>query len=311
MTRSMRAWRMSCGDLRAVSRGDERTARAGSSAAPRYLGCRHQVARCLRRLSWSAAAVLLLLAFTPAISIGRVASKQPARPSSKRLTRPTTTRAIGISDDTADRRDQTRRTERSPRAAFAGATLLALGSGYASDGSAAVRSLQRRLAHTGYSPGPIDGLYGPLTERAVAYFQAAHGLVVDGIAGTITLGALRGRFHPLLPGAGFEVPGGSPAVRSLQRRLASAGFVPGPIDGLYGPLTLGSVARFERAYRLPADGVATARMQEAVIASSWTELEPHGGRYRPATPLSGGGRAGTPKRFAPVGEAEPLVRPSR
>ena len=83
MTRSMRAWRMSCGDLRAVSRGDERTARAGSSAAPRYLGCRHQVARCLRRLSWSAAAVLLLLAFTPAISIGRVASKQPARPSSK------------------------------------------------------------------------------------------------------------------------------------------------------------------------------------------------------------------------------------
>ena len=55
------------------------------------------------------------------------------------------------------------------------------------DGSAPVRTLQRRLARVGDAPGPIDGRYGPLTEHAVARFQAAHRLPVDGIAHPQTL----------------------------------------------------------------------------------------------------------------------------
>jgi peptidoglycan hydrolase-like protein with peptidoglycan-binding domain len=58
---------------------------------------------------------------------------------------------------------------------------------HSTDGSLPVRTLQRRLARAGDSPGPIDGRYGPLTEHAVRRFQAAHRLPVDGIARPQTL----------------------------------------------------------------------------------------------------------------------------
>jgi peptidoglycan hydrolase-like protein with peptidoglycan-binding domain len=124
----------------------------------------------------------------------------------------------------------------------ASAVVLALGSGYSSRGGAAhVWALQRRLAGAGFAPGPIDGRYGPRTEQAVRSFQAAHGLGVNGIAG-----------------AQYLQPGGSPAVRSVQRRLSRAGFSPGPADGRYGPLTAQAVKRFQHAHRLAADGIAGA-----------------------------------------------------
>ena len=56
---------------------------------------------------------------------------------------------------------------------------------------AAVKQLQRVLESVGYSPGTIDGSYGPSTESAVKKFQQAQGLVADGIAGTKTLAALK------------------------------------------------------------------------------------------------------------------------
>ena len=64
--------------------------------------------------------------------------------------------------------------------------VLSPGAGYAGAGAGEVRALQHRLRRDGYSPGPIDGRYGPRTERAVTRFQAAHGLKVDGIAGPQT-----------------------------------------------------------------------------------------------------------------------------
>jgi hypothetical protein len=59
------------------------------------------------------------------------------------------------------------------------------------DTGAQVKQLQRALAAAGYSPGAIDGSYGPGTKAAVAKFQSAHGLTADGIAGPKTLAALR------------------------------------------------------------------------------------------------------------------------
>src|SRR5688500_4495857 len=56
-------------------------------------------------------------------------------------------------------------------------TLVARGAGYDQPaGAAKVRALQRRLRTLGHEPGPIDGLYGPLTEAAVERFQMARGL---------------------------------------------------------------------------------------------------------------------------------------
>jgi peptidoglycan hydrolase-like protein with peptidoglycan-binding domain len=64
-------------------------------------------------------------------------------------------------------------------AASAGSSSLKSGSGGSS-----VAALQRALGLQ------ADGVFGPLTKRAVRRFQRSHGLTVDGIAGPATLGAL-------------------------------------------------------------------------------------------------------------------------
>ena len=56
----------------------------------------------------------------------------------------------------------------------------------------AVMDLQTRLASAGFSPGPIDGIFGPRTDGAVRSFQRARGLKVDGIVGPLTWGELLG-----------------------------------------------------------------------------------------------------------------------
>jgi DNA invertase Pin-like site-specific DNA recombinase len=60
---------------------------------------------------------------------------------------------------------------------------------------------------------------------------------------------------PLARGAGYEFPNGSRHVRYLQRQLRRLGERPGPIDGLFGPLTEGSVRRFQRHAGLRIDGL--------------------------------------------------------
>ncbi|WP_437094030.1 peptidoglycan-binding protein [Streptomyces sp. enrichment culture] len=57
---------------------------------------------------------------------------------------------------------------------------------------AEVAEAQCLLRRAGYSPGDVDGIYGPMTERAVKRLQKRSGLVVDGIVGPHTWGALRG-----------------------------------------------------------------------------------------------------------------------
>ena len=47
-------------------------------------------------------------------------------------------------------------------------------------GDTSVRKLQQRLAALGYQPGRADGKRGAKTRRAIRWFQAAHGLNVDG-----------------------------------------------------------------------------------------------------------------------------------
>jgi len=54
-----------------------------------------------------------------------------------------------------------------------------------------VAAIQFLLRKHGSSPGTIDGGFGPNTDAAVRRFQGAHGLTVDGIVGSATLGALQ------------------------------------------------------------------------------------------------------------------------
>ncbi len=134
--------------------------------------------------------------------------------------------------------------------------ILALGAGYATpSGSPQVRALQHRLAHAGYTPDGIDGIFGPRTRHAVTAFQAAHRLQPDGIAGPRTWAALATPTLILGPGAA-DSPADSSDVRSLQHHLAAAGDPPGPIDGQYGPLTQTAVTRFQRSHHLHVNGIA-------------------------------------------------------
>ena len=55
---------------------------------------------------------------------------------------------------------------------------------------ALVRQLQEALTAAGYDPGPADGTFGEQTEAAVAAFQQANGLSVDGRVGPETAAAL-------------------------------------------------------------------------------------------------------------------------
>jgi peptidoglycan hydrolase-like protein with peptidoglycan-binding domain/DNA invertase Pin-like site-specific DNA recombinase len=146
-------------------------------------------------------------------------------------------------------------------------TQLALGSGYGrSEGSARVRKLQQQLRKLEHQPGPVDGLYGPLTEAAVRRFQSSAGLQVDGIAGPRTLKALRSEWpQPVGRGEGYGRRGGSDQVRAVQRRLRTADQQPGPVDGVFGPRTEAAVTTFQSKAGLAADGV--------VGQNTWRALE--------------------------------------
>jgi peptidoglycan hydrolase-like protein with peptidoglycan-binding domain len=100
-----------------------------------------------------------------------------------------------------------------------------------SRGSQVVR-LQRELKAAGFNPGPVDGIFGPNTLRAVRAYQSRHGLTVDGIVGPRT-------WHKLLTDG--RVPGRATSVRA-------------PSAAPRGQLVLGYVNGVPRSIRVSSIG---------------------------------------------------------
>ncbi|HEX6491502.1 MAG TPA: peptidoglycan DD-metalloendopeptidase family protein [Gaiellaceae bacterium] len=143
------------------------------------------------------------------------------------------------------------------RAALAVAlTSLVLVSPAQAAGRAAVAALQVALRHRHVYRGPVDGLIGPRTRKALRRFQRRHGLVPDGIAGPRTRRAF-GRFARHLLGTRELAPGLSGwDVAELQFALAWHGFPSGTIDGAFGLQTESALLRFQRWAGLPDLGIA-------------------------------------------------------
>jgi DNA invertase Pin-like site-specific DNA recombinase/peptidoglycan hydrolase-like protein with peptidoglycan-binding domain len=102
-----------------------------------------------------------------------------------------------------------------------------------------VRALQRRLRGLGLRPGPVDGLYGPLTEAAVERLQRDNRLAVDGKVGVQTRRVqtrrvLNTEATPLVTGMRYGHPGGALQVGVVQRRLGALDLRLTAADGRYG-----------------------------------------------------------------------------
>lgn len=67
-------------------------------------------------------------------------------------------------------------------------SLAAAGAAFASEPG--VEAAQRRLAEIGFDPGPVDGIAGPRTRRAIRAFQKANQLRVSGRLDAKTLNKL-------------------------------------------------------------------------------------------------------------------------
>lgn len=95
-----------------------------------------------------------------------------------------------------------------------------------------VRELQHRLGRLGFHAGPEDGIFGPLVRAAVEEFQRNVGLKVDGVAGPVTIGALR-RLHRDHQGGQVAQLREREALRGLTGRgLAGARIA---VDPAHGP----------------------------------------------------------------------------
>jgi peptidoglycan hydrolase-like protein with peptidoglycan-binding domain len=140
------------------------------------------------------------------------------------------------------------------------ASIMRLGDGYSQPaGAQRVRRVQRRLRVLGYATGPVDGRYGPLTEGAVARFQADRGLRIDGEVGPSTSARLLRATRVVRYGSGYALPHGSQRVRALQRRLRALGYEAGPVDGRFGPMTTRAVTTFQTRHGLAPDGAVGPR----------------------------------------------------
>ena len=122
-------------------------------------------------------------------------------------------------------------------------------------GDASVAALQVGLRVHGFYAGPVDGLFGPQTARAVRTLQRRRGLLVDGIPGPRTRAAL-GRYGRPRLGSRLLRPGVfGRDVAMAQFMLARCGTHQGAVDASFGAETTRAVYRYQRRVRIAQDGV--------------------------------------------------------
>jgi hypothetical protein len=144
-------------------------------------------------------------------------------------------------------------------AALAAATAMPADAGRQTPG------LQVALKSRGLYAGPIDGIAGPMTRRAIRVFQKRNGLLVDGVPGPRTRAKLGRLGRPLFGTRLMRRGMVGWDVSVLQFLLARRGVATGGIDGIFGPGTQRAMRRYQGRVGLHVDGVAGPVTRRALV----------------------------------------------
>lgn len=123
-----------------------------------------------------------------------------------------------------------------------------------------LRRAQRALADAGYDPGPVDGVMGPRTRRAVRAWQRDHGLEPDGEVTPEFLQRLAEGAPPREPPLTSnerrlqDAARLRPYVLGVQAELRQHGFFVGPQSGRITPHLREAIRAYERQASMEPSG---------------------------------------------------------
>ncbi len=146
------------------------------------------------------------------------------------------------------------------RLAVASTALSVFACGLAADDAMSanprIAAVQIALRAHGFPPGPVDGLSGPLTRRALAAFQRKQGLKPDGRIDRKTRRSFGVRGRPLLGQRELGVGAVGWDVAVLEFRLRRHGLGSRAVDGRFDRATAAALQRFQSRRALVPDGIA-------------------------------------------------------
>jgi peptidoglycan hydrolase-like protein with peptidoglycan-binding domain len=151
-----------------------------------------------------------------------------------------------------------------------------------------IRQAQQQLRNLGLYRGPLDGIAGPGTQRALQQFQMRNGLAVTGILdpqtmikliGAESIGqAARTQPSPNQASTAYSMT----EVRAAQQRLRDVGLYHGTIDGIFSLQTRRAVERFQTITGLPV----TAALDQQTISRLLPNAGPGIGSSTPPNPAT-------------------------
>jgi peptidoglycan hydrolase-like protein with peptidoglycan-binding domain len=159
--------------------------------------------------------------------------------------------------------------------------------------SALVLDLQNNMRRMGIYEGPLDGLMGPATERAIRHYERLQGQLETGEATEALLAVmtLQGgapavdgppvpRSKPFAaaglpsdPEPGLIDQPGNPRLARIQQLLADLGYGPLQADGVMGGNTSSAIQRFELDRGLPITGQVSARVVDRLEMVSGKKVD--------------------------------------
>jgi len=141
-----------------------------------------------------------------------------------------------------------------------------------------VADIQRELARRGFYDGPVDGLYGPKTDRAIRDFEQAAGLSPSAEPNDVLLATIRQSSAKPKTAATRNDPiakllAADKRLIAIQQALADFGYGPIKPTGVYDAQTRSAIERFERARRRPATGEVSEQLVHDLAAMTGRPLE--------------------------------------